>query len=405
MTVAQGTYKILTYKKQAGLGTSSSGTGGQKLRRETATFEKTKDAFNSNEITSHQQYTGDTYGTSKTQGTINGDVSAKTYADLLGSLNRAAFTSGVAISTLSITIAGSGPTFTLTRGTGSYLTDGYKVGDVVRITAGTYTGVARDINCIVTALTATVMTVIVANGKALSAQGPVASSTITVIGKKSVTPSTGQVNDYYTFEEWLSDASLSRLYTDTQVATADITVPANGNSKIVVGLMGLGRTLGNSQILTTPTAETTTNILSGENAVILINGTQTAVATSFAAKLDGGVAPGEAVIGSKTISDNVKGDVKASGSFTKLKIDESTATLFDNETPVQLIAAVFADATDTSDFVSLSIPRAKIFSDQNDDGKKQIIATHNWTAEYNGANGGAALATDTGIVSIQDSSA
>jgi hypothetical protein len=50
---------------------------------------------------------------------------------------------------------------------------------MVRITAGTYTGVARDINLLVTGVTATILTVLVPNGKTLSAQGPIATSTIT----------------------------------------------------------------------------------------------------------------------------------------------------------------------------------------------------------------------------------
>jgi hypothetical protein len=48
--------------------------------------------------------------------------------------------------------------------------------------------------------------------------------------------------------------------------------------------------------------------------------------------------------------------------------------------------------------------RVKIFGDDADDGKKQIVRSYPFTAEINGA-GGAALANDQTICSIQDSAA
>lgn len=191
----------------------------------------------------------------------------------------------------------------------------------------------------------------------------------------------------------------------TQVASCDVKVPANGNATAQFAFVGLGRTKGNSQVLTSPTAPTSNVILSGENAVILLNGSQTSVATSIDMKIDGQLAAGEAVIGSKTISDNVKGDMKVSGTFTVLKQDESNSNLFDAETSMQIVVAIFADPTDSADFVSFSIPCVNIMSDELDDGKKQLISTHAFTAEYNGVNGGATSTTDTSIISIQDASA
>lgn len=404
MAVAQGIYKRLAYKKQTALGTAASGTGGQYLRRENASFNKTKDTFNSDEITTHQQYTGDSYGVSKTEGQINGVLSAGTYSALFGSLCRKDMAAGVSATGVSITIAGAGP-YTLTRAAGDYLADGFKIGDVVRITAGTYTGTARDINLLVTGVTATVLTVIVPNAKTLTAQGPVASSTVAVIGKKSVVPASAHTNDYYTFEEWASDLSRSRTFTDVQIASAEVSIPASGNATVQINCLGLGRTKGSSQVLTSPTAETTTTILTAANAKILLAGTDTLTGTSLNLTIDGGLEHGEAVISSKTISDIVKGDVKVSGSVTKLHESEAVGDLFDNETALAVIAVLFADTSDTSQFVGFTVPRAKLFSDERDDGKKQLVETHSFTAEYNGASGGAALANDAGIVSVQDSDA
>jgi hypothetical protein len=403
MTVAQGQLKKLSYKKQTGLGSAASGSGGQYLRRETASFNKKKDTFNSNEITTHQQYTGDTYGVSKTEGSLDNVLSVGTYKDFMGSVVRKDFAAISAITSLSLTIAGSaGGPFTITRGTGSWLTDGVKIGHVGRITAGTYTGVARDINVLVTGVTATVITCIVPNGKDLAAQGPVASSTFTVIGKTTLAPTSGHTNDYYTFEEWYSDLSKSRLYTDVQVGSCEIAIPATGNSTIKLGFMGLGRTKGASQVLTSPTAETTTSILSASNGCILLAGSKVVTGTSMNLKIENGLAYGEAVIGSRVITDLVKGEIKASGTVTAVHDAETTSDYFENETAISVIGVLFADSSDTSDFTAFTMSRAKLFSDDIDDGKKQLVASYSFTAEINSA-GGSALANDQTTIGIQDS--
>lgn len=405
MTVAQGLYKKLAYKKQSGLGVPASGSGGQLLRRETATFNKANASYSSDEIVSSQQYTGDTYGPGQTAGQINGLLSPKTYADPLGSLNRSAFAAGVVLTGLSLTIAaGSGTTFTITRGSGSWLTDGLKVGDVKRLSAGAFTGTAASINLLIVALTATIATVIVPNGKVLTAQGPVTGSTVTVIGKKTVTPSTGQLNDYYTFEEQFTDVARNRVYSDVQIASADIAIPATGNSTIKLACLGLARTKSGTASLTSPTVETTTAHLSAAQSVVFVNGAQTLVGTSLAIKIDGQLKAGDPVIGSNSLSDIIKGDIKVTGTVTVQYDGETVSNAFDNQTALQIVGVLFADTTDTSDFMGFSIPRAKLFKDDIDDGKKQLVMTCDFVAEINSA-GGAGASTDIGIISIQDSAA
>jgi hypothetical protein len=354
MAVAQGLYKTLAYKKQTALGTPAIGAGGQLLRRETSTFEKTKAGIASNEIVSHQQYLGDTYGVGQTQGQLMGLMSAGSYAPLITSLLRGSLTAGVAIAGLSLTIAGAGPTFTITRGAGSYLTDGFKIGDVVQLSVGAFTGTATALNMVVVALTATVATVIVPNGSVLSAQGPIVTSTLTVINKKALVPSTGQANDYYTFEEWFADIARSRIYTDTQVVSCDIKVPANGNASIQFSFLGLARAINSAQQMTAPSLASTSAIISAENAAIVVAGAQTILGTSVDIKIDGQLKAGDPVIGSKQISDIIKGDIKVTGNFSHLKTDETLTTLFENESPLSIIAVLFADTTATSPLSALS---------------------------------------------------
>jgi len=116
MAFAEGINKIVSYKKQVGQGTAASGSGGQKLRRETATFNNPKDTFSANEINSHQQHTGDTHGVAKPQGTVSGVLSPKTYADFIGSVLRKDFAAVSSITGLTLTIAASGDFWTVKQG-------------------------------------------------------------------------------------------------------------------------------------------------------------------------------------------------------------------------------------------------------------------------------------------------
>ena len=402
MAVAQGIAKQLSYKVQGAKGTAASGSGGQLLRRESANFQLMKDTYSSNEITSHQQHVGDKHGIAKTQGSINGNLSALTYWDFLCAITRKAEAETTAISSLSLTIAGAGP-YTVTRGSGDFLTGGIKVGDVVRLSAAGLNAANAATNLLVTGVTATILTVIVLNDSAMVAEGPIASSTVTIVGKKTWVPTTGHTNLYYTVEEWFSDISKSHVYPDVKFTKADVSLPATGNGTVALSALGLGqRTKSGSQVLTTPTAETSSEIIASVNGKLLIGGTTYVTVTSLSLSIDGQMSHGEAVIGSNYITDINRGDIKVSGSFSVLYENDTLSDLLDSEAATSLIAVVAASDDAASEFVAFTMSRVKIFSDDVDDGKKQLIRTFNFTAEKNGS-GGAALANHETIIQIQDS--
>jgi hypothetical protein len=308
------------------------------------------------------------------------------------------------MTSLSLTIAGSGPVHDGSLGGRSFLTDGVKIGDVGRITAGTYTGTARDINLLVTGVTATVLTVLSQRLDADARRGPLPPRPSPSSARSRSFRSTGHTNDYYTFEEWFNDITQEphlRRHADRDRPRSAFRRPATRRSSW--RLLGLSRTKGSSQVLTSPTAETTTSILTAANAMILLNGSRTLVGTSLSIKIDGQLQYGDAVIGSNSLSDVTKGDVKVSGSVTVQFDGETVSSLFDNETALDHRRAVRRTSA-TADFIGFTIPRVKLMKDDIDDGKKQLVMTCDFTAQIN-TSGGAALANDQGIISIQDSQA
>lgn len=406
MAIAQGINKTIAYKVQSGLGTTASGSGGQLIRRETFAMNVTKDTYENNEIVQHQQSTGAVHGIAKSGGTLNGLLSGASYQAFTGSLLRKAWTATTAITGLSLTIAASSSNYTITRASGDFLTGGIKVGDVIQLSGGSLNSNNVAKNIVVVAVTSTVITGnVLLTGSTLTAEGPIASCTVTVMGKKVWVPTSGHTSDYYTIEEYYSDVTRSKVYPDCQIASLDVSAPATGNVSADFSIVGLGAvTETGTQSLTSPTAATTTSVMSSVAGAIYVGGVRYTNITSLSLKIDGQVAPGEAVIGSNSVPDVMRGRIKVSGSFTYLYDADTLAAPFGTEATTSLIA-ILADArTAAANTVGFTMSRVKLFSNDGDDGEKQIVRTVNFTAEIDGT-GGTSLANNQTIISIQDSQA
>lgn len=403
MAVAQGIRKQTCYGKQTGLGVPKVGAGGQILRRKTAIFTATRDMFANDEIVSHQQSTGVTYGLQKAGGKIDGLLSPATYKDLFAAALRKVFTATAAMTGLSLTIAGAGP-YTLTRGSGSYLTDGLKVGDVVRLSVGSLNAANINKNLLVTAVVALVATVVPVNGVAMVAEGPIATTTMTVVGKKALVPLTGHTDDFFTFEEWYADLTRSEIFTDAKVAKVQVDLPSTGNATASFEIVALDRVIAGAQSFTSPTTETTTSVLSALSGIIYVNGTKVSNITGAQLTVDCGIKPVSAVLGSNFSPDMDRGRIQVSGSFTALFDSATLSSLFDTEAVTSIVLVIASDPSATADFVTFTMGRVKLTGDAPDDGEKSIMRTYPFTAELNSA-GGAALNWDQTILTIQDSQA
>jgi hypothetical protein len=261
-------------------------------------------------------------------------------------------------------------------------------------------------NCVVITVTALVATVnVLLSGSTLTAEGPIASCTITVMGKKVWVPTSGHTNDYYTLEDYFTDLTRSHLWPDMQIGSLDVGMPATGNVTGNFALVGLGgKTESGAQVLTSPAAAPTTAVFGAVAGAAYVAGVRYTNITSFSLKIDGSVAQGEATIGSNTIADVQRGRIKVSGSFSYLYDADTIGANFLNETTVAL-TLVLADArTAAANTMAFVMPQVKLFSNDVDDGEKQLIRTVNFTAEIP-STGGAALSNNQTIISVQDSQA
>lgn len=408
MTVAEGIFKQLITKRQTALGSTASAGSAQKLRRKTSTFELKRDTYNTaDEIASHQQLISERQGTQMVDGKIDGFLSPGTYCDYMSQVLRKDFAAGATSGALIVVAAAvtSGANGTFTRSTGSYLTDGFKVGDVVRWTGWATTGVPNNAhNFVITALSATVMTGKMIDGVAIGPKVAGDSVTATVVGKKSYIPDTGHTNIYNTVEEFRSDLTLNELNTDVQVGQMAVKLPGSGNAEISFTLVGLNQTSGVAAYFTTPGAETTSAVVSTATGVLVVNGTENVVVTNIDFTVDGQVSALDGVVGTNLRPDLTRKKVLVKGSFSAFLESSTLHSLFLNETETTLISILADGRLPASDFVGFSMPRIKIQGSAPDDGEKAAVRTYQFTALYD-STGGTGTDSDKSTLSIQDSAA
>ena len=387
MATASGINKVVSYKKETSFGTlPSPTTGGQTLRRVSSTFNLTKETYQSEEIRTDYQLVDFRHGVRAVEGSISGELSAGTYADFLASALARNWTAATPSALGSTTIASVGGTYTITRTTGSWLTDTVRVGNVIRLTG--FATANNNVNLLVIALTATVATVVALNNVKLTPETVASGGTYKVQGKTTYAPTTGHTDDSYTFEEWYADIGQSEVTVGNKVNTVGIALPATGLTTVDLSFMGQDLAKrGTSQFFTSPTAQNSNGIFAAVNGALIVNGAPVALVTGANFNINRNMTS-EAVVGSNIKPEIYEGRIIVDGDFTTLYQDGTFAGYFDNETEISLVVALTANSLPNSEFMSFTIPRLKLSTDTKDDGEKGIVSSNSFQAlKGNGANG------------------
>lgn len=403
MADASGVFKQVTWKREATYGTAPAAASAQAMRRVTSSLDLSKDTYQSNEIRPDFQVGDMRHGLRKVGGQISGELSAKTWSDFIAAALKKDFAAGAAVANASITIAGSSGAWTITRAAGSFLTDGIKIGDVIRLTAGAFNAANLNKNIQVTALTATVATGITLNGSALVAEGPIASAAVTVIGKKTLVPQAGHTDISYALEHWFPDVPSSELFTGCKVSKISLNLPASGMATIAVEFTGKDMKGDTVQYFTNPTPVTLTGTMAAVNGVVKVGSVSGGTITSATLEISCAQSS-EPGIGSNTADQVATGRVIVTGQITAKFNSSALRDAFDKETEVSAYLAFTADNSASSDFLAFSMGRLKLNGASKDDGEKILIQTIPFQALLNGA-GGAAAATDMTTIAVQDSAA
>lgn len=406
MTIAVGPAKQLRFKKESAWGTAAGTSGGQLLRRVTSDIDLSKDTYESAEITSTYQLTDFRHGMRKVGGTIKSDLSPGGYSAFVQSALRRDFSTVADSTALSLTFAGTGPTYTISRGTsGSFLTDGWKVGMVVRVTDGTgATANNLNKNLLITSLVAGTATVIPGGNGTLTAEGPIASCTMAPTGKITYVPASGHTNDSYTIEHWFSDIGQSEYFTGCKIAGLDFSLPPSGIAELSVAVLGKDQERGTAAYFNSPAAESTVGALTAVSGRVQVNGATVGIVTGLSIKVDGGMTTG-AVVGSNYTPDVFPGRVKVTGQLSAYFQDATMRDLFLDETTFAISAVFYvADADADSDFIAITLPACKAGGATKSDGEQGLQLTMPFSALYN-SSGGSGISSEATTIWVQDSQA
>lgn len=403
MGQASGVFKQIAIKEEATYGVLPSASGAQLLRRTDATFNLSKDTYESNEIRTDLQTADMRHGVRRVAGTLNGELSPGSYAAYIAALFKREFAAVTALTALSLTVAGSGPTYTLTRAAGSFLTSGLKVGQVIRLTAGTFNAANLNKNLFIVALTATEATVIVLNGSALVAEGPITAATITVPGKTTYVPVSGHTDKSFSVEEWYSDISRSEVFSGCKFTKASIQLPPSGMATLGLDVAGkdFGQAPGSTRYFTSPTALSSSGVVAAVNGVLRIGGVTLASVTGLNFDVEASFS-GDPVVGSNVVPTQFAGRVKVSGQFTAYFEDGVLPAAFFDEAELGIQVAMTTSNDAAADFVSFSMSRVKLGGADKADGDGGVVRTFPFTALLN-TNGGSGTAHEQSTIAMQDS--
>lgn len=404
MPQASGLFKAVSIKRESAYGTLPASTLWTPLRRVKATMDLKKDTFKSKEIRTSMQTADLRHGTRRGNGQLQGEIYPGAYADIFAAMLKRDFTAGtsIALGATTLAIAGSGPTYTLTRSAGSWITDGLKIGDVVRITVGAgLTASNRDKNLFIVGLTATVATVIVLNGSGMATDAATGTCTVAVTGKKTFIPTSGHTDVSFAEEHWFADVAQNEAYTGIKYSKADLELPPDDTATVSFDRMGQSVTTATSRYTTTYNAANTAGATAAPNGALIVAGQVIAIVTGARLSIAPGFSGGP-VVGSTLIPALFAKTVEVSGQFTAYFQDATLRDYFINETEISLALALTENNLANCNFMTVVLPRIKLMDAAKPDNDGEIVQTLPFTALENTA-GGAGTTSEASSIVIQDS--
>lgn len=396
MTIATGLFKEVRWNKEGTWGTIANASGATVVPRTQSNLSLRKATYESASIRPDAQVQDFRHGVRSVAGSINGELQPKTFGAFLGSLLRGTWTAGVSKTNTNFggTLSATASTKKLSVSASSWAAQGFKIGDVIRISS---TAQNTGQNFRIVNLNAGDATVDPAPVD-MSAQS---TFTVAVVGKKVFTPQSGLVDESYTIEHWHSDISQSERFVGCKVANAQISLPATGLATVSFGFLGKDMQTGNSAYFTSPTANGDFGLTAAVNGAISINGANVANVTGLSISIDGGL-QAAAAVGSNTTPGIFPGIIRVTGQAGVFFEDATVRDLFVNETIAQLSVMLTVGNAANADFISLFMGRVKFGGADKDDGTAGIVQTMPFQALLD-TSGGSNQATDLTTLVIQDS--
>lgn len=364
---------LVAYKAESTFNTPASGAGGTIFRPNAGPGLKlARPSVRSNEIRADGKTSMGRLGSKSVAGSYSADLSVGTFDPLLEAIFRGTYVPAVAITfaTMTSITTQAGPPSTITAAAGSWITQGVRVGDVIRL-SGHSTAANNSKNLRVTAVTALILTVADA---LITDAGADTTGTLT-IQKKLTQPST-PTRRSFTFEEYNSDIDLTKIATGCRISSLKMTGGPDAMALAEFGIVGADLaplSSGSSPTFSSPTLSGSIG-LTWIDALIRIGGADRLNLTAFELMMDMS-AKGLPVIGSVVTPDVFENNLDVSGSFTTTVQDLIDFTNYATEIEFEFMALLVEPEAEPKDNISLFSARCKAsgYDDQlGQDGAKLV---------------------------------
>ncbi len=344
------------HKRQSALGTRATGASGFEIPLVgSGGIVPTKAGIPDPQIRSDGMNDVDRHGTRGGAGSYGAAGVPGAWDGLIEDLFRADATATFTLTQSDFTSITTG-TATIVFASGSPISLGIKVGDVVYIT-GHATAGNNNILLPVIALSATTITV---PASSLTADA-VADTSVSIIVWKRFTM--GTTNYYRTFEEYHADIDQSEVFDDGVVSSMQLEMQAD---QTVVATFGVvirdweSMATGSSPVLTSPTTYGGEKLIA-TGATILKDGVAVSDLTGFSVTVERNAA-GIGVIGATKSPDIWRGNARVSGSITLPRADLTYLDLFDDETTFSLFFLLKKPGSAPQDGYAVFVPVCKLMS-------------------------------------------
>lgn len=376
---ADGVGVRVSYKAETTWDDLPGDTGAQQLDRVNFTAKQDMAQINSNEKRPSRQMNDARAGSRMADATLNGLLKGKVYADLFAAALMGDWATGPTTGPVAV-IAASSSAPHFVRSTGSFITNGFKVGMIV--TASGFAGGGATANngkrWKITALTATQMTVANIDGTAATVVTDAEGDTVTISapGKILQVPASGHVNDSFTFEKYYPNIATPKamLLRGAMVNTIDLGVDQDANVTVGFGLLARRYEKNSSApYYTSPTAALTNRIMNSVYGSLMLNGSEIGFLTSLRQSLTNQMDLKKAVF-AKYAAFVGRGTFMGSANVSAYVKDANLSDLAEAETEFAM-SYYLTSGSDfaTADLMAVVMPRCQIFGVQEDDDDKAIV--------------------------------
>jgi hypothetical protein len=376
MPYQTGNNVSVRYKVQGSFGTPATGASGEELPLiASGGLVPQKAAIPSPEIRSDGMTTVGRHGTRSVAGEYAAVARVDAHDTLLEAFMRSTWTAAASITNAAMTSITTTSTTIVAAG-GSWITQGVRAGDIVRLTNhSTASNNSKNIPVV----SVTTSTITAPAGYLTLDAGADSSFTLTVLRRIGM----GTTARYFTFEEYHADIDQSETFEDCVVSRVEAAMQADETVRITYGIVGadfVSNASGASPVLTSPTAYNSANLVATD-ATFLMTGVAVANLTGFTFTADMGasILP---TIGATTSPDVFPNNTRISGSLSVPRADLTWLDDFDDETTFALHIVLVEPEAEPKDCLAFYFPHIKLMSapDAPLGGDGPMISTINFEA-------------------------